>query len=207
MINKDGGAHLLKALRHNKDGVKGRFIPMTCKDKTASTSYCFPARSSDNEFVSNLEYTGKMVVNGVEFGFLMGEFGSWMNPTIDWKTLVPSTIGADAHCCHKEGFVGNNLSEAHALLCLRGECDFVTKAENAQLIGAGMMIVGSNNSTLQRMGADRYRGRKVMTTNVMIPSDAYDHLVASFYSKLDFSLESVISISHPLQFPPDAVDG
>jgi len=70
-----------------------------------------------------------------------------------------------------------------------------------------MMIVGSNNSTLQRMGADRCQGRKITTTNVMIPSDAYDHLVASFYNKLDFSLESVISNTNPLQFPPDAVDG
>jgi len=32
-------------------------------------------------------------------------------------------------------------------------------------------------------------------------------LVASFYNKLDFSLESVISNTNPLQFPPDAVDG
>ena len=77
-----------------------------------------------------------------------------VDPLAEWKTTVPSVVGGDAHCCDRAGFDKNEVTNTTYMLCLRGECDFLTKAENAAAIGAGMMIVGNYNDTLTRMGSD-----------------------------------------------------
>ena len=201
MISKDDGICLLNGLTHSNYAIPGRFVPMTCRNGVSS-SYCMPANVVDEEFVSKLEHRGKMSLEGIELDYVQGEFGSWMNPLVNWTIIVPSVIGGDAHCCDKAGFEGNDIPNNHAIVCLRGECDFVTKAENAASTGAGMMINSSYNNTLFRMGADPpHRGRKVNIAATMVGFEHYERIVDSFFSN-DSGLHTVIETIQPIQFPP-----
>jgi hypothetical protein len=152
----------------------------------------------DQKFVDSLDYKGKMSIEGSTFEYLQGDFGSWIDPTIDWTTVVPSVIGGDSYCCDPSGFEGNQLSSDHAILCQRGECDFATKAENVDSTGAGLLIVSSHNATMYRMGCEPMsRGRRVMVATAMVALETYEHLVDAHYSKLDDGLPSKLAILQP----------
>ena len=205
MITKDDGSLLIQALRAKgrRDpgfALKGRFVPITCRN-TQSNSYCEPVSKSDQTFVSTLEYNGRVAVEEVEFDYMQGEFGYWMDSFSEWTSLIPSVFGGDAHCCESAGFEGNEISNSHAVLCLRGECDFLTKAEYVANIGAGMMIVSSHNNTLVRMGSDPpYKGRKLMVATAMVGSDAYNFIVDAYHEKLNAGSTSSIRIIRANQF-------
>lgn len=205
MIEMTDGEHLIQALKRvdfvKDEGytLKARFVPMLCDASAKSNSYCEPVMQNDKDFISDLRHSGELSLAGGNFEYLQGEFGAWIDPTVEeWKTIVPSGIGGDEHCCEVAGFRGNQISNTSAVLCLRGECDFVTKAENIASTGAGMMIVASHNSTLYRMGAEPpYRGRQVNISTLMIGADSYDHMVDAYYSNLDYGMDSTISIVQP----------
>jgi hypothetical protein len=209
MIAKDDGTNLIRALQRVEEAndpgysLKGRYVALVCGDDRVSSSsdshsYCHPVQTADRAFVERLNYKGKMSIEGHTFEYLQGEFGSWLDPTVEWITVVPSIIGADSHCCDPNGFEGNEMSAAHAVLCQRGDCDFATKAENVGTTGAGMLIVSSHNATLFRMGVDPpHRGRKVTVATSMVTLDAYEQMVDAHFSQLDFGLNSTLAILQP----------
>lgn len=194
MITKHDGNHLIRALRTVAEQgpghvLTGRFVSMNCRNE--AESYCGPAKNLDAQFEASLDYKGKLYSNDAEFDYVQGEFGSWLDPFAKWETLVPS-IGNDAHCCERSG---GSVTNTTAMLCLRGECDFITKAETVEAAGAGMMILSSYNETLQRMGCDPpLRGRKSSVANIMVTSTAYDELVSGFYSNRDAGVKSIIRV-------------
>lgn len=200
MISPHDGAHLINALRRNQarrmeaettaPALHGRFIPMWCQHSNSDSDYCRPVSDDDARYESSLSYRGKLYADhGVEFDYVHADFGLPLLGFEGWPLMVPSVIGGDAHCCDRSGFEGRNeVTNSTALLCLRGDCDFVTKAENVALAtGGGMIIVSSYvNSTLTRMGSDpAIRGRKVQAAAIMVSSDAYEDLVSHFYTSLD----------------------
>jgi len=99
------------------------------KCRKDAESYCGPVNEEDAEFEASLDYTGKLYLDNAEFEFVQGEFGSWLDPFAEFETMVPSVIGGDAHCCQRSGLEGRSLANTTAMLCLRGECNFITKAE------------------------------------------------------------------------------
>lgn len=188
MIAQDDGIQLLRALTRVQDAndpgfsLRARYVPFMCGDERAavtnSHSYCHPVQQNDKEFVKSLDYKGKMSTKGLTFDYIQGEFGSWIDPTIDWITVIPTVIGGDPRCCDPSGFVGNELSPNNAVLCERGECDFATKAENVDITGAGLLIVSSHNATMYRMGVDPpIRGRKVTVATSMVDLESYEHML------------------------------
>jgi hypothetical protein len=212
MVNQHDGNHLIQALMSVADtegpNINGRFVPMTCGNDVDS-SYCKPIHYADHLFESSLDYSGKLSVDNdvVEYDYVQGEFGDWIDPHVVWSTMVPTVIGGDAHCCDRSGFEGNNdaVTNSTAMLCLRGECDFATKAENTERAGAGLLLVSSHNSTLThstnntltRMGCDPpSRGRKVNVATIMVTHDGYEEIVNSFYSQLDAGMTSGIRLAY-----------
>ncbi|KAL9181115.1 hypothetical protein ACHAXT_009920 [Thalassiosira profunda] len=199
MITKHDGNHLVQALRRvseSSDSLIGRFVPIICNDR--DPSYCSPVHQHDLAFERSLIYDGRLSINdGSSFEYVQGEFGAWVDPYAEWSVLVPTAVGGDAHCCDQAGFEGQEVANTTAVLCLRGECDFITKAENAAAVGARLVIVSSHNDTLTRMGCDPpLRGRKVDATAVMVTADAYEHMVDQFYVKLDAGSQSILRLSH-----------
>jgi len=87
-------------------------------------------------FESSLDCKGKFCAkDDVEFDYVQVEFGSWINSLTECNTLVPILIGGDVHCCDKVGFESSQVSKNTTMVCKRGECDFVSKAENAAAAG------------------------------------------------------------------------
>ena len=206
MVSRDDGYQLIQALTRvheaNDPGyaLKGRYVPVACGDDSSShsNSYCHPVLASDKEFVDRLDYKGKMSIEGHTFDYVQGEFGSWIDPTTEYSTIVPSVIGGDSHCCDRAGFSDNEISFDNAILCQRGECDFITKAENVASTGAGMLIVSSHNETMHRMGVDcPHRGRKLSVATAMTSADAYEQMNDAYYTQLDFGLTSSLAILQP----------
>jgi hypothetical protein len=205
MVSRDDGYQLIQALTRvheaNDPGyaLKGRYVPVACGDdsSTHSNSYCHPVLASDKEFVDRLDYKGKMSIEGHTFDYVQGEFGSWIDPTTEYSTIVP-VIGGDSHCCDRAGFSDTEISFDNAILCQRGECDFITKAENVASTGAGMLIVSSHNETMHRMGVDPpHRGRKLSVVTAMTSADAYEQMIDAYYTQLDFGLTSSLAILQP----------
>eukprot|EP00578_Thalassiosira_sp_NH16_P018356 CAMPEP_0181095702 /NCGR_PEP_ID=MMETSP1071-20121207/10652_1 /TAXON_ID=35127 /ORGANISM="Thalassiosira sp., Strain NH16" /LENGTH=448 /DNA_ID=CAMNT_0023178085 /DNA_START=696 /DNA_END=2042 /DNA_ORIENTATION=- len=200
MITQHDGNQLIQALRRVAEStdpnhsLSGRFVPMICGN--SDSSYCTPVHRIDYRFETSLNYSGNLYTeDGAKFDFVQGYFGSWLDPFVEWTTMVPTVIGGDAHCCDRAGFEGNEVAKTTAMLYLRGECDFVTKAELTSSIGAGMMIVSSHNSTLQRMGCDPpSRGRKVNAVPIMVSSDGFEELVSQFYTQKDAGGTSIIKV-------------
>ena len=215
MIGEDDGVQLIRALQRvdeaNDPGfsLNARYVAQICGDDRVvsnSTSYCHPVQPDDQKFVESLTYKGKMSIEGSVFEYIQGEFGSWIDPTKEWITVVPNIIGGDSQCCDASGFDGNILSANHAVLCQRGDCQFAQKAENVESTGAGMLIVSSHNATVYRMGVEPpSRGRQVSVATSMVPADAYDHMVDAHFSALDYGLTSKLAILQP-NFSNDSCD-
>lgn len=195
MIGQDDGRHLIQALSSGPGSLNGRFVPIMC-NSALNGKHCDELNHDDKTFVVSLNYTGKIYTDDdVEFDYIQGDFGGWLSDQhAEFQTMVPSVIGGDANCCDKSGFVGNEVSNNTAMLCLRGECDFASKAEIVEISGAGMMIVSSYNIT--RMGCDPpMRGRRINVASVMVTNEAYEELVSSYYSNLDSGLLSIIRLN------------
>jgi hypothetical protein len=176
----------------------------------------------DKQFVESLDYKGKTSIEGSTFEYLQGDFASWIDPSLDWTTIVPSVIGGDSYCCDPAGFEGNELSHANVILCKRCECDFATKAENVESTGAGLLIVSSHNSTMVRMGYEPIsRGKKVNQIDWIYQAySPYTYLTVQYktgdgchcnglvdahYSKLDDGLLSKLAILQP-RFSDDSCE-
>ena len=183
MISQDDGLHLIRALESN-GSVDGRFVPMVCGD-TKGSDYCGPLYTMDVTFVDSLNYNGKLYADGLEADFVQGEFGAWLDRQGKWNVMVPS----DVNCCEDLTGTGT-IPNTTAVVCLRGKCDFATKAENVEATGAEMLIVSSGNHSVSRMGCDPpSRGRKVNVSTIMVSSDPFEKLVSR---SLDASLSSSI---------------
>ena len=184
MITQHDGEHLISALEkiaqeeNGNNVLTGRFVPILC-DNTGSS--CGPVHHADFRFEKELHYTGRLVSehSNEYFDYIQGEFGSWLDPFKSWEISLPT----DTHCCDRARIVDYSelVMNTTAMLCLRGECDFLTKAEYAEEAGAGLMILGSNDGNITRMGADPpHRGRKVKVATVMVRFDSYEDMVNNY---------------------------
>jgi hypothetical protein len=203
LITKHDGRHLVQALqtvaetRGPEYRLNGRFVQISCRNSNSDSSYCKPVNHDDARFEARLDYRGSLhTEDGGTFDFEQGDFGSWLDPHAVWETMVPSVIGGDVHCCKKAGFEDDHITNTTAMLCLRGDCDFLTKSENIAMAGAGLLVVSSHNETLTRMGAEPpWRGRKVMAATLMASSEAYEEMVTQFYTQLDDRMPSSIRLT------------
>ncbi|KAL7546360.1 hypothetical protein ACHAWF_009699 [Thalassiosira exigua] len=185
MITQHDGFQLMQALRRAAETgreLKARFVPIWCEHSSRSrsyarpSSYCRPVYKNDENFELSRDYSGTLRTDdGVDLDYVQAEFGSYMDQMGEWSIETPSPRidGGDAYCCDEHSFQEANLDNTTALLCLRGECDFATKAENAAAAGAGLVAILSNNNTLIRLGCDPpIRGRKLNLPVVMVSYDA-----------------------------------
>jgi hypothetical protein len=229
-ISLDEGAQLIKSLERVQETIdpgyslKARCVAVMCGNQRIRdvNSYCHPMLPEDKQFVESLDYKGKTSIEGSTFEYLQGDFASWIDPSLDWTTIVPSVIGGDSYCCDPAGFEGNELSHANVILCKRCECDFATKAENVESTGAGLLIVSSHNSTMVRMGCEPIsRGKKVNQIDWIYQAySPYTYLTVQYktgdgchcnglvdahYSKLDDGLLSKLAILQP-RFSDDSCE-
>ena len=88
-----------------------------------------------------LDYTGKLYEENADLKikYVQGK--------------LPTVLGGDGTCCDRAGFEGDEVTNTIiAMLCLRGESDFVKKADNIAAAGAGMLVISSYNDLLTQMG-------------------------------------------------------
>ena len=183
MITQHDGNQLIQALnKTNEETLNGRFVPILCT-QDSSRSYCEPTTSADKIYEASIQYNGTLsTAEGEAFEYVQGEFGSFLSRhETEWKIKVPK----DVYCCEMEEF--EDVTRDTAMLCLRGHCDFVTKAEIAEATGAGLVLVSSSNQEMSsnstipnfdsiptRMGCDpQIRGRSLNVATAMISAEAY----------------------------------
>jgi len=200
MIGRYDGERLLDALNATFDqNMEGKFVPISClegKSKTMPSleSHCAPVRSKDRQFISALDFRGKIVANGEhKFEYVQAEFGGRINPHSGQWGLAGSV---SEHYCNLT--IADGELQGMAVLVGRGGCDFATKAEILSEAGARIMILANYNETIFRMGVDtEYRGRQIPIAAVMVTKSTGSQLSLMVNGKTKKpSQENYIQLEH-----------
>lgn len=150
MIAEDDGEQLAAALRRRPNGVvNGTFVPVNCIDhsetRAASNSLCEVVTSRDRDYVaSSLIDGGTLHLGGTDFEYLLANFGTAV-PANGRPPDQPSLEMALVLANPPDGCepLAPLRDASTALLVRRGHCDFLTKAANAQAMGAIALVLSN----------------------------------------------------------------
>eukprot|EP01039_Chlorochromonas_danica_P001312 gene1312-1433_t len=170
--------------------LEGYIVPINCENSGAR---CVPATFEERRNVNNLIEGGTMSIfrsgeevpqNSDDFPveYLMAHFGVKVSHA---NVSLPLVVARPAEACAP---IENNV-KGKAVLVRRGSCPFVKKAEEVQAAGGKLMIVGSQQPYIVRMGVEpRWKGLNTVIPVVMVSKRSYSLLVAESFSGSDVAL-------------------
>lgn len=101
------------------------------------------------------------------------------------SAMMPIVVAKPAEACTT---LENNV-KGKVVLVRRGSCPFVKKAEEIQAAGGKVMVVGSQQPYIVRMGVEpRWKGLNTVIPVVMVSKRAYSLLVAESFFGSQISL-------------------
>lgn len=178
--------------------IEGYIIPINCEHGQTN---CVPATYEERKATKSLIDGGVVLLHptstaesyfkDVEFPieYLISHFGT-KAPHVSKEFIIELAKPPDA--C---GPLENDV-KGKAVLVRRGTCPFVKKAESVQNAGGTIMIVGSLNSYIVRMGVEpRWKGLNTVIPVVMVSKRAYSVLVAeaAMATRVSFNETNAVS--------------
>lgn len=165
--------------------LDGYMVPINCENSGAR---CVPATLSERQSVKHMMEGGTLSVKNGDgtlstmksttfpIEYLLAHFGTKVTPS---NMAMEVVVAKPAEAC---GPLENNV-KGKIVLVRRGTCPFVKKAEEVQTAGGSVMVVGSMQPYIVRMGVEpRWKGLNTAIPVVMVSKRAYSILVAESYS-------------------------